>query len=63
MLGTYATPETLAELRATLGLDRPIWQQFGIFLGNVLRGDLGTSMVYRRPVIDVMPSACRRRCS
>ena len=35
MLGTHATEEKLADLRATLGLDQPIWQQFALFMGNV----------------------------
>ncbi|MBB4287559.1 ABC transporter permease subunit [Roseospira goensis] len=31
---------------ARLGLDKPLWEQFGIFLGNALQGDLGTSFVH-----------------
>jgi len=54
MLGTHATPESVAALRAELGLDTPIWQQFFVFMANVLRGDLGISLVYRRPVLDVI---------
>lgn len=54
MLGAYATPETLASLRADLGLDKPMWAQFAIFLGDVVEGRLGTSMVYRRPVFEVL---------
>ncbi len=54
MLGAYATPETLAALRADLGLDRPIWAQFAIFLGDLAQGQFGSSMVYRRPVLEVV---------
>ncbi len=54
MLGAYATPETLAALRTDLGLDRPIWAQFGIFLGDLAQGQFGSSMVYRRPVLEVV---------
>lgn len=54
MLGAYATPDTLAALRADLGLDRPIWAQFGIFLGDLAQGQFGSSMVYRRPVLEVV---------
>ena len=43
MLGTYATPEALAALRADLGLDQPLWAQFAIFMGDVVEGQLGTS--------------------
>jgi peptide/nickel transport system permease protein len=54
MLGPYATDESLAALRADLGLDRPIWTQFAIFFGHVLQGDLGSSLTFRRPVLDVI---------
>ena len=54
MLGTYATPEALAALRANLGLDKPLWAQFAIFVRDVLGGELGMSMVYRRPVLSVV---------
>jgi peptide/nickel transport system permease protein len=54
ILGTHASPERLAEMRAQLGLDLPIWRQFFIYLGNVLQGDLGTSLVFRRPVLEVI---------
>jgi ABC-type dipeptide/oligopeptide/nickel transport system permease component len=54
MLGAYATPEGLAILRRELGLDRSIWAQFAIFVGHIMEGELGTSMVYRRPVLDVV---------
>lgn len=54
MLGAYATDESLAALRSDLGLDRPVWAQFAIFLGDVLEGNLGNSLVFRRPVFDVI---------
>lgn len=54
MLGVYASDESLAALRAELGLDQPLWQQFVVFLGDVLQFELGTSLVYRRPVIEVI---------
>lgn len=54
MLGAYATPEGLAALRADLGLDKPLWSQFATFVGDVAQGRLGNSMVYRRPVIEVV---------
>jgi peptide/nickel transport system permease protein len=44
------SPEQLAQLRARLGLDRPLWQQFADFVGGLLRGDLGVSFTYQRPV-------------
>jgi len=50
MLGERATPEKVAEVRARLGLDRPIWQQYGLYLKNALHGDLGVSIVRGDPV-------------
>jgi peptide/nickel transport system permease protein len=46
------SPEQLQQLRQALGLDRPLYVQYGSWLGNVLRGDLGTSLWYKTPVWD-----------
>jgi peptide/nickel transport system permease protein len=43
MLGDQATPEKVAALRAQMGLDLPIWQRYGIWLWDVLHGNLGRS--------------------
>jgi peptide/nickel transport system permease protein len=43
MLGSRADAETLAELRRELGLDRPLWEQYVVFLSGAVRGDLGRS--------------------
>ncbi len=45
-----ATPEEKAELRVTLGLDRPVLVQYARFLGRVVTGDLGISYRNQRPV-------------
>lgn len=50
ILGTSATPELLASLRAELGLDRPLIVRYGSWLWNFLRGDMGTSYQYWLPV-------------
>jgi peptide/nickel transport system permease protein len=50
MLGERATPEKVAEVRARLGLDRPIWEQYVLYIGQALRGDLGVSIVRGDPV-------------
>jgi len=50
MLGDSAPPEDVARLRQTLGLDRPLVQQYKSFLGGVVKGDLGTSFRYGTPV-------------
>ncbi len=47
-----ATIEDIEKLRQELGLDRPIHVQYGEWLWNVLRGDLGTSLWYRVPVTE-----------
>ena len=54
ILGVHATEEKLTELRIQLGLDQPVWRQFFIYLGNVLRGNLGISLVYRTGVLEVI---------
>lgn len=41
--GEYATPENLAAIRADLGLDQPLWQQYFTWIGHAFTGDLGTS--------------------
>ncbi|MDT7783138.1 MAG: peptide/nickel transport system permease protein, partial [Pseudonocardiales bacterium] len=43
-----------AELRSQFGLDRPLYEQFWSYVGSLLRGDLGTSFTFRRPVADVI---------
>lgn len=52
ILGNFATPENVARLNAQLGLDRPLPQQYLIWLGNLLQGDLGRSFALNRPVLD-----------
>lgn len=51
MLGDFATAEALAVLRARLGLDLPLWQQYLIFLARAAQGDLGVSVVTGRPAL------------
>jgi len=50
MLGTEVRPDTLAALRAELGLDRPAPERFVRWLGGLVTGDLGLSYTYRVPV-------------
>lgn len=44
--------EQRAEIETLLGLDKPLWQQYFVYAGNVLQGDLGTSFITREPVMD-----------
>src|SRR5437764_12580015 len=57
-LGQQASqrPEVVAAFRAKWGLDRPVHEQYLSFIGNLARGDLGTSINPRRPIAtDVLP--------
>lgn len=54
MLPLEATPELRAEFSHALGLDRPILSQFGTYLADLARFDLGDSLWQRRPAIDVI---------
>jgi peptide/nickel transport system permease protein len=51
MLGERATPERVKEVRDQLGLDKPLYVQYGIYVGRILRGDLGTSILRGDPVL------------
>jgi peptide/nickel transport system permease protein len=50
MLGDSATPQDVADVRARLGLDKPLPVQYGAFLNNVSRGNLGISLRTNQPV-------------
>lgn len=54
MLGDLATPASLADLRERLGLDQSLPVQFGIWFGNVLRGDFGISITSSQPVLPLV---------
>ncbi|MFQ5458524.1 MAG: ABC transporter permease, partial [Myxococcota bacterium] len=54
MLGETARAADMAELRAQLGLDRPLLGQYGHFLSGLLHGDLGTSIRYAKPVSEMV---------
>jgi len=49
-----ATPDDIAALRALYGLDKPLLQQFVIYLGSLLRGDLGVSISLRQDVLSLV---------
>lgn len=61
MLGDYATKEALATLRAQLGLDRSLIEQYGLFMSRAMRGDLGTSVATGQPalseILDSLPAS------
>jgi ABC-type dipeptide/oligopeptide/nickel transport system permease component len=51
MVGERADAETVARLRKDLHLDEPILKQFTLYMGSVVRGDLGKSYITQRPII------------
>lgn len=51
--GAEASTEEVEAIRADFGLDRPLVQQYGQFLGDTVTGDLGRSFHFRQPVLDV----------
>ena len=48
--GTHATPEVLERIRRELGLDQPIWKQYGLYLWALLHGSMGYSYETQLPV-------------
>ena len=54
LLGDTATPQEIEALTREMGLDRPLWQQYLIWLSNVVQGDLGTSVFFGDPVLSVI---------
>jgi peptide/nickel transport system permease protein len=54
LIAPDATPAEIEATARRLGLDKPLWEQFLIFVGNLLRGDLGNSFVYGQPAVDVI---------
>ncbi|MCA6998076.1 ABC transporter permease [Dickeya solani] len=57
LLGIRSTPDAIARIRAQYGLDEPVWLQYFYFLRNLLRGEMGRSIVYK---IDTLPLVASR---
>lgn len=51
LLGDYASPEAVAALEEQLGLKKPLWQQYGVYIWNVMQGDFGRSFATNREVL------------
>ena len=56
MLPEDATDEQVREMEIKLGLDKPLYEQYIIYISGVLQGDLGTSTIYKQPVADIIAS-------
>lgn len=54
MLDPNVTASDLIQLKKNLGLDLPLWQQYGLWLKNILQGNLGVSLVTSRPVLEMI---------
>lgn len=52
LLGPRATEEEVSRLRASYGLEQPVYVQYGVWLSHVVRADLGDSIQLHRPVVD-----------
>lgn len=61
MLGPDASPGEIEALRQELGLNLPIYQQFVHWFGNVLQGDLGTSLYMNTSVVSAFSAILARR--
>jgi len=54
LAGPEAPQEYLQEIRERLGLNKPLWEQYAIYMGRVLKADLGTSYRFKQPVARVI---------
>lgn len=54
LLPPDATLEEIADMRILLGLDKPLYVQYAIFLQNILKGDFGNSYVYNKPALGLI---------
>ena len=52
IVGERASPEVVAAAVKELGLDRPLFEQFAIYIGKALQGDFGSSLLTSRPVLE-----------
>ena len=52
--GDAASPENIAKIRQSFGLDRPLVVQFGIWFGNLLSGNLGESYYFKKTVVELI---------
>ncbi|WP_168878895.1 ABC transporter permease [Rhizobium sp. P28RR-XV] len=61
-----ATPQDIQHATIALGLDQPIWRQYGLFLSNVVHGNFGTSYIYHQPalalVMNKLPATLELAC-
>jgi len=56
LLGERATVQNVADLRVQLGLDRPLVEQYWLFVSGLVQGEMGTSLMFRQPVGELVLS-------
>ena len=56
ILGDRATEQKAAELREQMGLNRPLPEQYWLFVSGLVQGQMGTSLIFRQPVSDLVLS-------
>ena len=54
MMDPRMKPEQMERIKQLYGLDKPMWEQFILYMKNMLTGDLGISFQYQRPVIEII---------
>lgn len=54
MLGESASPQDVEQMRTKLGLDRPLLEQYGVYVKGLVRGDLGSSLRTNQPIADLI---------
>jgi ABC-type dipeptide/oligopeptide/nickel transport system permease component len=54
ILGEHYTPKAAAEIRESLGLNKPLWEQYLLFMRHLAHGDLGESINYKQPATTVI---------
>lgn len=57
MLGERPHPEVVARLRRLYELDKPLWYQYGSWISQVVRGDMGVSFITRTPIIQMIKNS------
>ncbi|AWM85450.1 ABC transporter permease [Microvirga sp. 17 mud 1-3] len=57
LVGDQASPAVIAHYRQKFGLDRPLWEQYISYLGNIIRGDFGLSLSDQKPAIELVAAA------
>lgn len=54
LLSTTATPAERLNVIQSFGLDKPVWEQYGLFVVNALHGDMGNSFIYNQPALHLI---------